>query len=289
METNDTVNDGFCFSQEVDKIFPAFISFQSNLTTALKSSKNPFFNSKYADLTSVWDAIKVPLSDNKLGLMQFVYPIEYKSVLVQHKTLKTMKSSNGSYEKLIWNGEYDSVDVREILITTFLLHDSTQWVKSCYIVTPEDNTDQSRGKSITYGKRYSLASLCGVVGEDEDTDGNPVNVCGKKEPKPTVPKPTAAKLDKFIEVGGVKRFNSTKRLLVDEYQEKNNLISQKEWGDIRELIKSNLGGSADKFNSWLKHFYGVVFYDIKKDDVGSIILALVETPSIIMESNSEPS
>jgi len=44
-------------SEKLDKLAPALIKAQDEMAGAKKGSLNPFFGSKYADLTSVWQAL----------------------------------------------------------------------------------------------------------------------------------------------------------------------------------------------------------------------------------------
>ena len=57
-------------SEQVDKIFPALIKAQSEMGKAKKTSNNPFFKSKYADLAEIIDVTKDVLTANGLGIIQ---------------------------------------------------------------------------------------------------------------------------------------------------------------------------------------------------------------------------
>jgi hypothetical protein len=88
----------------------------------------------YADLASVLEAIRKPLSDNGLALIQ------------------ASSIANGYVE-----------------VETLLAHTSGDWVSNT-LALPASNLDpRSLGSLITYGRRYGLA-LVGVV-TDEDDDG----------------------------------------------------------------------------------------------------------------------
>jgi len=58
-------------SDQISELTTALAAAQGLIEGALKDSSNPFFKSSYADLASVWDAIRKPLSDNGLSVMQF--------------------------------------------------------------------------------------------------------------------------------------------------------------------------------------------------------------------------
>lgn len=57
-------------SEHIDKLAAALAKAQSEMRGAVKDSANPFFKSSYADLESVWDAIRLPLTSNSLSVTQ---------------------------------------------------------------------------------------------------------------------------------------------------------------------------------------------------------------------------
>ena len=138
----------------VAPIIPVDPHVPTNLATALcnmqkvdllaaADSKNTFHSAKYADLASVWAAIRKPLTDNGLAVMQTTEP--YK------------------------NG---------ITVVTTLLHTSGESFTarlSCEV--PESKPDkngqtkpniQGLGSTITYLRRYSLIAMVGVAPVDDD-------------------------------------------------------------------------------------------------------------------------
>lgn len=126
----------FKTSTELDKFAPAFIKAQSEMGSAKKSSVNPHFKSKYADLAEVIDTVKLPLNSNGICFIQSVHSLEGM-----------------------------------VCVTTTLLHSSGQYWESTFGVLPTDWNPQKLGSLITYLKRYSLAAICGVAA-DEDDDAN---------------------------------------------------------------------------------------------------------------------
>lgn len=123
----------FKTSTDLDKFSPAFIKAQSEMGSASKSSVNPHFKSKYADLSEVIDTVKLPLNSNGLCFLQSVH------------------SKDGM-----------------VCVTTTLLHSSGQYWESTFGVIPTDWNPQKLGSLITYLKRYSLAAICGVAADDDD-------------------------------------------------------------------------------------------------------------------------
>jgi hypothetical protein len=131
-------------SEQIGELAAALAIAQGKITGALKDSANPFFKSKYADLASVWDACRGPLSDNGLAVIQL-----------------TESDDSG------------------VFVVTTLAHSSGQWIRSRLRLTPKDDTPQAMGSAITYGRRYGLASMVGVAQVDDDANaasGRPAGV-----------------------------------------------------------------------------------------------------------------
>lgn len=110
---------------------------QGELKPAAKDSANPFFKSKYADLSSVWECIRATLSKNGLAVVQ--------RLDVQGEKLQTV-------------------------LVTMLIHKSGEFITSTYPIKPIKDDPQGLGSAITYARRYALSAMVGVVA-DEDDDG----------------------------------------------------------------------------------------------------------------------
>ena len=88
----------------------------------------------YADLASVWDAVRKPLTDNDLCVVQF--------------------------PRTVGNG---------VEIETTLLHGATgQFMSDVLWVPCGKNDAQGLGSAITYGRRYALMAVVGVCPVDDD-------------------------------------------------------------------------------------------------------------------------
>lgn len=136
-------------SEKLDKLAPALATAQDLMTGAKKDSNNPFFKSKYADLTSVWIACKDALHVNGLSVIQS--PI----------------SGDG-----------------RIGVTTMLLHSSGQYVKDSYTLgVKKQNDPQADGSSITYARRYALAAFVGICPVDDDGEKAMARNAKKESPK----------------------------------------------------------------------------------------------------------
>jgi hypothetical protein len=123
-------------SEQINELVTALAKAQGEISPALKDSNNPFFKSKYADLSSVWNACREPLSRHGIAIVQ------------------TMDSREG-----------------QLFLTTTLAHSSGQWMKSYMPIIMEKNTPQALGSAITYMRRYALSAIVGMTSEEDD-DGN---------------------------------------------------------------------------------------------------------------------
>ena len=134
-------------SPEVDKIFPALVKAQSTFGRAKKDGTNPLFRSNFATLDAVIDAVKEPLYENGLTLLQPV---------VHHP---------------------DGIG-----LISMLIHESGQWIQTGPMVFPADiqqdksgqrigRTDvQACGSTVAYMRRYSVLALLFLAQEDDDGD-----------------------------------------------------------------------------------------------------------------------
>jgi len=135
-------------SESIKEIAKALADFQGNVKPVKKSATNPFFNSKYATLENILEAIRQPLREAGLSFSQFP------------------------------NGEGELV--------TILMHTSGEFFESNLKLTPKDQTPQAQGSAITYMRRYALSAILGIATEDDD-DGNSSSA-PKKTPARPAPK-----------------------------------------------------------------------------------------------------
>jgi hypothetical protein len=145
-------------SDSIDQLATALSAAQRAMEGASKDSVNPSFHNKYADLSSIWAAIREPLGANGLSVIQ-------------------MPSAEGA----------------RVTVTTLLAHSSGQWISSDLSLTVKDDSPQAIGIGITYARRYSLAAVGGVAPEDTDGEGaQPRAEDSRAQPKPKVQVRTAA-------------------------------------------------------------------------------------------------
>lgn len=124
-------------SSDIKDLASALAKAQSQLTAAKKDATNPHFKSLYATLQSVWEAARAPLYNNGLSIAQ----------------------------------TFEATDGTRMEITTTLIHVSGQWIAGTLSMIPQRQDPQGIGSAITYGRRYALASILGIVAEEDD-DGN---------------------------------------------------------------------------------------------------------------------
>lgn len=115
------------------KIAKAMLEVQKVIKPAVKGAENPYFHSKYATLESVWDACREALQDNGISVIQGGAVVDGKPCM-----------------------------------KTILLHESGETLESIYLMAPIKDDPQAMGSAITYMRRYSLASMVGVVTIDDD-------------------------------------------------------------------------------------------------------------------------
>lgn len=120
-------------SESIGNISKALLKAQKAIKAALKDATNPHFKSKYADLSSVVDAVKGPLNDNGISFLQGVEDAE--------------------------NG---------VAVETMLLHESGEWLSSTIRIPASKQDAQGYGSACTYARRYGLQAMCGVPAEDDD-------------------------------------------------------------------------------------------------------------------------
>jgi ribosomal protein L12E/L44/L45/RPP1/RPP2 len=116
------------------KIAAAFVKAQKQFGPALKSSTNPHFKSRYADLSACIEAVVDALNNNGIGLIQRCYD-----------------AGAG------------------VMIETVFVHESGEVLECGILQVPASKQDpQGYGSALTYARRYSLMAACGIAPEDDD-------------------------------------------------------------------------------------------------------------------------
>ena len=148
-------------SETIGQLALALSKAQGQMKFAAKDANNPFFKSKYADLASVIEAIKIPLSANGIA---FVQATDFE----------------------------DSA----VIVETILLHESGEWISGKLRMQPTKNDPQGVGSAVTYAKRYGLQAIAGVPSDDDD--GNAATHQSAPTAKPAPAKPMPAKVKEAV-------------------------------------------------------------------------------------------
>ena len=112
----------------------ALVKAQKAFGPALKSSTNPHFKSRYADLAACVEAVVDSLNNNGIALIQQNQP-----------------SPDG------------------VIVETIFLHESGESLNCGQLFVPANKHDaQGFGSALTYARRYSLMAACGIAPEDDD-------------------------------------------------------------------------------------------------------------------------
>jgi hypothetical protein len=115
-------------------IAAAFVKAQRQFGPALKTSTNPHFRSKYADLSNCIEAVIDALNSNGIGLMQ-----------------RTYECKDG------------------VMVETIFVHESGEVMECGLLHVPASKQDpQGYGSALTYARRYSLLAATGLAPEDDD-------------------------------------------------------------------------------------------------------------------------
>jgi len=128
-------------------IAKAFVEAQKEFGQVLKKADNPFFKSKYADLASVHDAVIDALHNHDIALLQ-----------------KTHECDNG------------------VKIETIFMHSSGEQISGGLLYVPSQQDAQKYGSALTYARRYSLLSACGLPAEDDDGNAASKSIAAKLPP-----------------------------------------------------------------------------------------------------------
>jgi hypothetical protein len=115
-------------------IATALVKAQKAFGPALKTSTNPHFRSRYADLSACVEAVITGLNDNGIALIQKCYDCE--------------------------NG---------VMVETVFVHESGETLECGILHVPAAKQDpQGYGSALTYARRYSLMAAAGIAPEDDD-------------------------------------------------------------------------------------------------------------------------
>jgi hypothetical protein len=132
----------------MQKVAAALVKAQKEFGPALKTSTNPHFKSRYADLAACIEAVIDSLNNHGIALMQ-----------------QSHECADG------------------IIIETLFIHESGETLSGGKLHVPASKQDaQGYGSAMTYARRYALQAACGIAPEDDD--GHKATNAPKAAPKP---------------------------------------------------------------------------------------------------------
>ena len=118
----------------MENIAKAFVQAQKDFAPALTDSTNIHYKNRYVSLQGSIEAVIGSLHKNGIALIQ-----------------KTHDCDTG------------------VRVETILIHTSGESISGGVIHVPADKqTPQGYGSALTYARRYSLMSACGIAPEDDD-------------------------------------------------------------------------------------------------------------------------
>lgn len=177
-------------SEKIDQIAIALSKAQKVMEGAVRDSTNPFFHSKYAELSEVWDACREPLTSNGLSFVQSIHSEEGYSFTNKVQVKDNQGNIKGEKEVLmIW-----------LTVTSRLLHISEQYFEDS-ISMPVEADPQSIGKVTTYIRRYAQMALCGIAPVDDDGEAaaNHPQPIKKTQPQTSQNEPQTEKTHEVVD------------------------------------------------------------------------------------------
>tara|TARA_R100001591_G_scaffold89581_1_gene95583 strand:- start:235 stop:777 length:543 start_codon:yes stop_codon:yes gene_type:complete len=135
---------------KTNELYKALVKFQGIKKDIKRTAINPMFKNKYALLGDILNAIREPLLECGLTVMQ--------------------------------------IPIDDNYLITRVIHESGEWIESKYKMDPQPDKrglvgPQQIGSTLTYQKRYALNAIL-LLDSDEDDDGNAGSQGGKPWLKP---------------------------------------------------------------------------------------------------------
>ena len=195
-------------------IASALVKAQKAFGPALKTSTNPHFRSRYADLSACVEAVMGGLNDNGIALVQ-----------------QTHECESG------------------VLVETLFIHESGETFSAGKLHVPASKNDaMGYGSALTYARRYSLMAACGIAPEDDDGQAASrvvpqARTTVTKVIAPATPKEDPSWYKKIESIIGDKAESATKYLI-----SKGEIKDGHWWHDLNSgKYRDNLLVSPEKF------------------------------------------
>lgn len=179
-------------------IASALVKAQKEFGPALKTSTNPHFRSKYADLSACIEAVIDALNNNGVFLLQ---------------------------------ANHESED--GVIVETIFIHESGEQLSAGKLHVPASKADaQGYGSALTYARRYSLLAACGLAPEDDDGEA------ARKSPpapaKASKPNPVEVALNAAAKNGTEALKAEWSKLTADQRKS----IDQDRWKQIKQAAEA---------------------------------------------------
>lgn len=193
------------------EIAAALVKAQMAFGPALKTSTNPHFRSRYADLSACVEAVIDGLNNNGIALVQKNHP-----------------HPDG------------------VVVETLFVHESGEVLDCGQLFVPASKADpQGFGSALTYARRYSLMSACGIAPEDDD--GNAASKARQgSNPLDSVKAPAKTGQTFLMQIPGKEpiSYSDSKSYMdgmieVREKVEKSKLETRTKMTKLRELKEAN--------------------------------------------------
>jgi ERF superfamily len=140
-------------SENIAELVTALAKAQGAIENASKGAVNPHFKSSYATLADIREAIREPLAENGLSIVQ------------------GLRTVNGGIE-----------------VETVLFHASGQSIRETLAMQAGRGTPQDIGSASSYARRYGVMAMLGLAAEDDDGNAATASTNGKgAAPGPTGP------------------------------------------------------------------------------------------------------
>jgi hypothetical protein len=216
------------WSPERDKLCAALVAFAKKAKNPtkdkhakIKTKSGADYEYDYADLGSSIDNLRGPLTEAGLWVVQAA------------------------------TGEYGPA----IEITTEVIHESGQWCRST-LVMKRGNTPQEDGSAISYGRRYALLPMLGLMAEADD-DGALASQSEERkqrqtkrgEPTTAKPKDPETGEERALSAAFVSVFHARTKDLPDEVKasiisdategrtDQLDAVHLSEWGKLRDILE----------------------------------------------------
>lgn len=120
-------------SEQIEKLAAAMAKAQGVIENAAKTSVNPHFKNRYADLAEVINTVRPVFAEHGLSVVQF-----------------------------------PAYDAGVVSVETVVMHESGQYISRTASCRIGKDDAQGVGSAVTYLRRYSLAAVANIAQEDDD-------------------------------------------------------------------------------------------------------------------------